>query len=239
VSLELRAPSARFIVRSLLNAQPTGDIPIVTQLNPRTFTPTLRTPGPSLSDSDGVLLALETAQALEVRGDTAEAARWLQRAANEAEKQGNDTRVLALAHAAADLTSASAQAPVTKAPPRLGWQREPLDSEPTLLWRATPPPLPARASSLSTPSPPISSVYQRTMAAEQPGTERRARMGAIRVAIKKPTLNAQSFSVERLDAHQPLPRGAVEGLLVLAGDVDEPAEREADPSWNADFAERK
>jgi hypothetical protein len=185
-------------------------------------------------------LALETAQALEVRGDIAEAARWLRRAANEAEKQGNDTRVLALAHAAADLTSASAKAPVTTAPPRLGRQREPLDSAPTLQWRATPPPLPARASSLPTPSPPpISSVYQRSMAAEKPGTERKARMGAIRVAIKKPTPNARSFSVERLDAHQPLPAGAVEGLLVLAGDVDEQAQREADPSWNADSAEGK
>lgn len=199
------------------------------QLQPSTFTPTLRTPGPSLSDSDDVLFALETAQALEVRGDIAEAARWLRRAANEAEKQGNDTRVLALAHAAADLTSASAQAPVTKAPPRLGWQREPLDSEPTLLRRATPPPLPAAALPLPTPSPPISSVYQRSMAAEQPVTECKARLGAIRVAIKQPTLNARSFSVERLDPHQPLPPGAVEALLVLVGDVDEPAEREADP----------
>ena len=174
------------------------------QLNRRTVTPTLRTPGPSLSDSDDVLLALETAQALEARGDIAEAARWLRRAANEAEKQGHDNRVLALAHAAADLTSASAQAPV----------------ETTVRRRATPPPLPAHASSLPAPSQPISSVYQRSRAAEQPVTERKARMGAIRVAIKKPTPNARSFSVERLDAHQPLPSGSVEALLVLAGDVD-------------------
>ena len=190
------------------------------QLNPRTFTPTLRTPGPSLSDSDDVLLALETAQALEVRGDIAEAARWLRRAAHEAEKQGNDSRVLALAHAAADLTSRSAQAPVTKAPPRLGPQRESLDSAPTLRRRVTPPPLPASASSLPAPSTPISSVYQRSVPAERPVAERQARMGAIRVAIKKPTANARSFSVERLDADQPLPPGAVEALLVLAGDIE-------------------
>lgn len=208
------------------------------QLNPGTFTPTLRTPGPSLSDSDDVLLALETAQALEARGDIAEAARWLRRAATEAEKQGNDTRVLALAHAAADLTSASAQTPVTKVPPRLGQKREPLDSAPTLLRRVTPPPLPVRAtppplparatpppllahaSSLPAPASPISSVYQRSMPAEQPVTERKARMEAIRVAVKKPTPNAPSFSVERLDAHQPLPPGAVEAVLVLVGDVD-------------------
>ena len=191
------------------------------QLNPRTFTPTLRTPGPSPSDSDDLLLALETAQTLEVRGDIAEAARWLRRAANEAEKQGNDARVLVLAHAAADLTSAAGQA------------------DPTHRRRATPPPLPTRASSLPTPSPPISSVYQRSMAAEQPVTERKVRMGTIRVAIKKPTPNTRSFSVERLDAHQQLPPGAVEALLVLAGDVDGPADPEADPSWNAYLAERK
>jgi hypothetical protein len=154
-------------------------------------------------------LALETAQALEARGDIAEAARWLRRAADEAEKQGHDTRVLALAHAAADLTSASMQAPVTQ----------------TIRRRATPPPLPTHASSLPAPSPPISSVVQRSMAAEHPVIERRGRIDAIRIAIKKPTRNARSFSVERLDANQPLPSGAVEALLVLAGDVDEPAER--------------
>jgi hypothetical protein len=221
----------------LLNAQATGDIPIVAQLKTRTLTPTLRTPGPSLSDSDDVLLALETAQALEMRGEMAEAARWLRRAADEAEKQGHDRRVLALAHAAADLTSASAQAPVTKAPP-LGRQPEPLDSAPPVRRRATPPPLPAHASFLPAPSTPISTVYQRSMAAEQPVTERKARLGAIRVAITKPTPDARSFFVERLDAHEPLPPGAVEALLVLAGD-DEAAEREADPSWSAYFAERK
>jgi hypothetical protein len=185
---------------------------MVAQLNHSTLARTLRTPGPSPSDSDDVLLALETAQALEVRGDIAEAARWLHRAVNEAEKQGNDTRVLVIAHAAADLTSASRQAPATKAAPR---QREPLDSEPTIRRRATPPPLPAHASSLPAPSPPISFIRQGAAVVEQPVTERAVRMDAIRVAIKKPAPDAGSFSVERLDAHQPLPPGTVEALLVL------------------------
>jgi hypothetical protein len=197
------------------------------QLDPRTFTPTLRTPGPSLSDSDDVLFALETAQALEVRGDIAEAARWLRRAADEAEKQGNDTRVLALAHAAADLTSTSAHAPARAAPPPLTPLREPLDSAPTLRRRATPPPLPARASSLPAPSPPISSVCHRSIAAKQPVTERKTRMGAVRVAITEAMPDARRFSVERLEAHQPLPPGTIEALLVLVGDPDEPTEREA------------
>jgi hypothetical protein len=184
-------------------------------------------------------VALETAQTLEARGDIAEAARWLRRAAHEAEKQGHDTRVLALAHAAADLTSAAAQAPVTTAPPALGRQREPLDSAPTVRLRAIPPLLPARASFLAAPAQPISSVCQRPMGAERAVTEHQPRLSTIRVAIKKPTPGARSFSVERLDAHQRLPPGAVEALLVLADDVHEPAEPETDPSWNAYFAERK
>jgi hypothetical protein len=221
----------------LLKAPLPGDIPIMAQL--RTFIPTLRTPTPSPRDSDDVLAALETAHGLEVRGDIAEAARWLRRAANEAEKQGNDARVLALAHAAADLASAAGQASGPKPPPRLGRQRDPLDSDPTLHWRATPPPLPARASSLPAPSPPISFLRERSMAAEQPVIERKGRMGTIRVAIKRPTPNARSFSVERLDPHQPLPPGTIEALLVLADDVDEPADREGDPSWKAYVAERR
>jgi hypothetical protein len=205
---------------------------MVAQINHRTHARTLRTPAPSPRDSDDVLLALETAQALEVRGDTAEAARWVRRAADEAEKQGNDRRVLALAHAAADLTTASGQTPVPKAPPRIGRQREPHDSDPTLHWRVsppplpgrvTPPPLPASASSRPAPSQPISFIRAPAIAVEQPVTERNVRMDAIRVAIKKPTPTSRSFSVERLGAHQPLPPGTVEALLVLAGDVDEPA----------------
>ena len=215
-------------------------------MNHGTHARTLRTPAPSPRDSDDVLLALETAQALEVRGDMAEAARWIRRAANEAEKQGNDRRVLTLAHAAADLTSAAPQAPAPKAPPRIGRPRDPHDSDATLHWRATPPPLPGRvtppplpgqASSVPAPSSPVSFIRAPATASEQPATEHKARMGAIRVAIKKPTPNARSFSVERLDARQPLPPGTVEALLVLAGDVDEP--REGDPSLDAYVANRK
>jgi len=211
----------------LLNKHPTGDRPnMVPQLNHRTHARTLRTPPPSPRDSDDVLLALETAQALEVRGDIAEAARWVRRAADEAEKQGNDRRVLALAHAAADLTSASKQEPETKAPPRIR-QRDPHDSDPTLHWRSTPPPLPVRAASPPAPSKPapskaISFIRGPAIAAEQPVTERKVRMETIRVAIKKPTPNGRSFSVERLSAHQPLPAGTVEALLVLADDVEDP-----------------
>jgi hypothetical protein len=209
----------------LLKKQLTGDRQVmVAQINHRVHARTLRTPGPTPSDSDDVLLALETAQALEVRGDIAEAARWIRRAADEAEKQGNDRRVLALAHAAADLTNASRQAPVAKAPQRLGRQKELRDSEPTLLKRATPPPLPASASPPPAHSPARSFIRERSIVEVAPVTERKVRMDTMRVAIKKPTPNGRSFSVERLGAHQALPPGTVEALLVLAGDVDEPAD---------------
>jgi hypothetical protein len=53
---------------------------------------------------------------------------------------------------------------------------------------------------------------------QQPAPERNVRIGAIRVALKRPSLDDRSFSVRRLDEDQPLPQGCVEALLVLADD---------------------
>jgi hypothetical protein len=217
-------------IGALLKAQLPGDSTIMAQL--QTLHPTLRTPAPSPRDSDDVLLALQTAHALEMRGDLAEAAHWLQRAANEAEKQGNDMRVLALAHAAADLTSASRQSSMTKTSSRIEALREPHDSEPTLYWRATPPPLPshtssapARASSTPAPAKPISILRERSTVKEPPVIGHpKARMEAVRVAIKKSS-SGRSFLVERLDGQQPPPAGTVEALLVLTDDTDDRATR--------------
>jgi hypothetical protein len=202
----------------------------------------LRTPEASSRDSDDVLVALETARSLEVRGDLVEAARWLRRAANEAEKQGNDRRVLAIAHAAADL-SATAPVPairssVSKTPPPLPRPRDPEDSEPTLHWRTEPAPIPAHASPPPGASPPISFFRERAIKAEQPIAQHQTHMSAIRVAVKKSAPNACSYSVERLDADQPLPPGTVEALLVLASDIDESLDLEVHPS-GAQFVERK
>lgn len=223
----------------VLKARKPGDTSIMAHLNSRRLSPTLRTPEPSTRDSDDVLVALETARSLEVLGDLVGAARWLRRAADEAEKQGNDTRVLVFAHAAADLSGTSGNAAVTRAPvtnvakapvanvakaaPRIVAQRPPQDSDPTLHWRAKPPPLPVRESSRPAAKPPISLIRERAVAAEPPATERAVRMGAIRVAVTKPA-NGSSFSVERLEADQPLPAGAVEGMLVLAGEFEEVGE---------------
>ncbi len=75
-------------------------------INREMFTDALLTPRPDPSDSAEVLVALDTARALEARGEIRDAVRCLRRAADDAEKQGNDVRVLVLARAAADLTNA-------------------------------------------------------------------------------------------------------------------------------------
>jgi hypothetical protein len=94
---------------------------MVAQVSREMFSQALLTPGPDPSDSEDVLQGLETARALEARGEIREAAQCLRRAAEAAEQQGNDARVLQLARAAADMTNTIAP-PVSvaskSAPPR-------------------------------------------------------------------------------------------------------------------------
>jgi hypothetical protein len=79
---------------------------MVAQVSTETFSRTSRIPRPEPSDSDDMMLALETARALEAQGEIREAARWLKRALEQAESEGSDERVLVLARAAADLKNA-------------------------------------------------------------------------------------------------------------------------------------
>jgi hypothetical protein len=78
---------------------------MVAQLNRGMFSDVLLTPQPDPSDVEEVLRAIETARDLETRGEIRDAARCLRSAADAAERQGNDARVLVLARAAADLTN--------------------------------------------------------------------------------------------------------------------------------------
>src|SRR5262245_166386 len=110
-------------------------------------------PAPDPTDSDDVATALETARALAAQGEIAEAARWLRRAADEAEQNGHDDRVLMFARAAADLTSTipsterrSIQVPTPKPAP---WSV----SSPPAAKPSAPPPVPPRTSA-SPPPPP-------------------------------------------------------------------------------------
>jgi hypothetical protein len=66
-------------------------------------------------DSEDVVWALSTAEAMHSRGDRGDALKWLRRAAEAASEAQADDRALELAKAAADL--ASALGPTTNAPP--------------------------------------------------------------------------------------------------------------------------
>jgi hypothetical protein len=109
-------------------------------------------PAPDPSDSEDVVVALQTARALQRKGDLQDAVRWLRRAADAAGGDGNDRRALALARAAADLTtligtSAKAVAPPPPSPPSL-----PASSLPP------PPPSNAQRAARTSALPPSSSL---------------------------------------------------------------------------------
>ena len=73
----------------------------------RPLTRASHTPRPIHSDSDVVVLALVTAEALEAKGEIREAAQWLRRAADQVRKDGNEDRVRVLTRAAVDLMKAN------------------------------------------------------------------------------------------------------------------------------------
>jgi hypothetical protein len=220
---------------------------MVAQLNPEMFSGIAYTPQPEPSDSDGVLLALETARALEEQGEMREVARWLRRAAAEAAKDGDDERVLVLAHAAADLTDAIECTSVSDTAPR------PADSASIASTNATPmsspPPFSARPFSRTAPAgsasmpatippsdwseptipppaslpavaAPVSSVSAISPRSDEQAVERMTSIGAIPVAIPGSIQNASSFVVQRLDGGQPLPSGTVEAVLVLTNEIE-------------------
>jgi hypothetical protein len=70
-------------------------------------------------------------------------------------------------------------------------------------------------------SSPITVTCQLSISANQPVGESRVRIAAVRVAMKKPTRNAKSLSVERLDRGQRLPAGTIEAMLVITGEIDD------------------
>src|SRR6185503_11367607 len=61
-------------------------------------------PAATPTDPSDVVLALETAHALWRSGESRDALKWLRRAAESAEAEGDDMRALSLARAAAELT---------------------------------------------------------------------------------------------------------------------------------------
>jgi len=218
---------------------------MASQLNPEMFSDTTYTPRPESSDSDGVLLALETARALEEQGEMREVARWLRRAADEAAKDSNDERVLVLARAAADVTDAIECAAVSDTAPR---PAESASIAPALATLTSPaPPFSPRPFSRAVPTgsasmpatippsdwseptipppaslpaiaAPVSSVNELSKPGEK--TVNTSSIGAIPVAIPGSIQNVSSFVVQRLDGGQPLPNGTVEAVLVLTNEIE-------------------
>jgi hypothetical protein len=188
---------------------------MVARIENEMLTQELHTPRPDLSDSDDVLLALETARALETQGEIREAVRWLRRAADEAEKQGNDERVLALARAAADLSNTlgpaqSAPPPAQSVPPAPSAAEVPTMPPPAISAAEVPTLSPPGAENTTPPSdsgvltvPPVSAAVTVpppfpaatvppatpapvfTVPSDMPLTERSMRIGAVRVAISE------------------------------------------------------
>ncbi len=114
------------------------------------------------NDPSDVAVAIETAQVLWRRGDLQESLRWVRRAAEAAETQGDDMRALSLARAAADLQD---QFRPSRVPPAPASQRAstsaPSAERPVQAVRSAPPParistVPSRTS--AAPSRPVTEL---------------------------------------------------------------------------------
>jgi hypothetical protein len=192
---------------------------------------------------EGVVLALETARAVEEQGELRHVQQWIRRAADEAEKSGNDERVLVLARAAANVTNAIESALVSDTAPR---PAETGSIAPTLATLMSSAPVstvsgPARSAATSTvatippsdrfettiPPPasppaisaPASAVSELSKQAGKALVWPTTSMGAIPVAVPGSIQNLGSFVVQRLDGGQPMPTGTVAAVLVLTNEI--------------------
>jgi len=203
------------------------------------------TPRSEACDSESVLFALETARAFETQGQLRDTARWLRRAADEAERDGNDERVLVLARASVELTNVIECALESAAAPRIS-QSDAIaptlasliasvashspqaSSQPTPAEEISPPTIPPSDWSEPTIPPPAAAPsaaplvsYTSELTPENKALiERAIRTGAIPVAVPGSLRNAQSLLVQRLDAGQPVPTGMVEALLILTSEIE-------------------
>lgn len=180
-------------------------------------------PRAEAGDVAEVELALETARALWLKGQSLESVRWIQRAAENAESAGNDLRALTLARAAADLR---AEVNVASEPP--GSMNEAaaltpyddfteqtiVDSPATSLARASlqsgvqiaevPPAPPTQSSVMVVPSPltpPLTS-------------SRASQYQALRVAVIAGDPSTHELRVLVLGDGESAPPGATEAMLV-------------------------
>lgn len=206
-----------------------------------------RVPEPLAEDSAELSEALAVARTQLDRGDFADAARWVRRAAEAADQAGRIARVATLARAAADLASivhsrptipapvssqtrVVAPAPISVAPPPASTPSGFVLAAPSNVGRSvTPPPLPsmrvkkptllgASPSGTMVRPPPVRPVRV-TPPPPAAGNEERIRV-SVRVSVRDPAL----LVVRPLDEGAAVPPGAREAYLVMPA----VAEREDD-----------
>jgi hypothetical protein len=160
-------------------------------------------PAPAHTDSETVKTALEVAASSLERGDKVAAIRWLRRAAEAADADGDIARMAALARAAADIEQASPADSErrTKAPPPAPSIPPPPASgsapKPTSLPRASTP--------VSKPAPPPPSHRPPIPSP-----------GRVRVSVRTSARDPSLLVVRPLAPGQALPEGAREAFLVMA-----------------------
>jgi len=186
-------------------------------------------PRAEAEDAAEVAAALETARALWSNGQSLESVRWIQRAAENAESNGNDLRAVSLARAAADLR---AEVSVGSEPP--GRMNEAaaltpyddfsestiVDSPATSLARASlqsgvqiaeAPAGPPTKSSVMLVSPPAPAVAPGPAAV---APARVAQHQAVRVAILGGDPTTRQLTVRVLGEGESAPAGSAEAMLV-------------------------
>ncbi len=204
----------------------------MTSLDPDRF------PLSEASDPDSVALALETGRALWGQGEAREAVRWLRRAAQQADEAGDDLRALALARAAADLTTLL-ELPLSVPPPPPPPAGSPWDEfqdntivdAPTTVSKLVasagaaaaplpPPPATTRSISTATVQSPVVESHEFAPTPEEKPVAPRAR-AALRVAVSRGKAPGVELAVTLLAEGQPAPAGSREALLVpLDPDTD-------------------
>lgn len=196
----------------------------------------LEFPTASDGDSGRLALVLQTANAFWKRGDQAEALRWVRRAVESAEEEGNDLRALALARAAAEIrdrtgitsipASARSESSVASRPPLpLAPHLPPQPARPEVdtFDEETPVPsmrAPARASS----PPPSASVTSQAADRHTPSEVRPAPSRASRLPpppVRPPPRTSRPPPPSRRTTAPgiPIPRSAVEPTQGSAADA--------------------
>jgi hypothetical protein len=189
---------------------------MVAQANSEIWVEVWLSPTPEPSDCDDVVVALRAARALEMQGDAYEAARWLRRAVEAAGTAGDDARVLALANAAADLTSTLQRKPTAAPPPPPELPSARSYAPPKSSVRALiPPPVPTAPRLTQAPASASSKSGPRVERSKSSDPPRSVERRTLRVCFRPAAVSADRIILRRLAVGEPVPPGAIAATLAL------------------------